>query len=350
MRFSFMSRFAAVFVSVLFFSLAVAAQEVTLTNFTFSPDNRVIGKIVPRPSRQLPRSIKLAGKNARLFTIDREHNLRFAKALPAKDQSQWYDVVLKYDSGGKVHQDTFRVVKDEFVRNKVIAHRGAWKNTGATENSIAALQHAIRLGCAGSEFDVHLSADSVMFVHHDPKIQDIGIEATTATELSRLKLSNGESLPTLAAHLEAGMKQNKTRLIVELKPSVVSKARGQALARKAVALVARYHAQGWVDYISFDYDILKQVLALDPYAKVAYLKGDKSPAAVSQDKFYGLDYHFGVFQKNPQWLEQAKQQNLTINVWTVNEPALMDWFLENKADFITTNEPEILLEKVKKQQ
>ena len=350
MKLSFVSRLAAVFAAVFFFSLAAAAQVVTLTNFTFSPDKRVIGKIVPLPSRQLPANIKLAGKNARLFTIDQDHNLSFRKALPAKAQSQWYEVVLKYTSKGKARQDTFRVVKDEFVRNKVIAHRGAWKNTGATENSIAALQHAIRLGCAGSEFDVHMSADSVLFVHHDAKFRDIGIEASPAAELSKLKLKNGESLPTLAAHLQEGMKQNKTRLIVELKPSVVSGARGQALARKAVALVARYQAQGWVDYISFDYDILKQVLALDPYAKVAYLKGDKAPATLSQDKFYGLDYHYGVFQKNPSWMQQAHQHGLTINVWTVNDPAMMDWFLKNKADFITTNEPEILLEKVKKQQ
>jgi glycerophosphoryl diester phosphodiesterase len=46
---------------------------------------------------------------------------------------------------------------------RVIAHRGAWKNTGVPENSIASLQHAIALGCYGSEFDVHLSADSVPF-------------------------------------------------------------------------------------------------------------------------------------------------------------------------------------------
>jgi glycerophosphoryl diester phosphodiesterase len=41
----------------------------------------------------------------------------------------------------------------------VIAHRGAWKNAGVPENSIASLQHAIDLCCYGSEFDVHMSAD-----------------------------------------------------------------------------------------------------------------------------------------------------------------------------------------------
>jgi glycerophosphoryl diester phosphodiesterase len=334
----------------LFLSAGAWAQGLTLTNFTFSPDKRVIGKIVPRPSQPQPVKLQLTGKNARLFTIDKNQNLAFRKSLPAKDQSPWYDVVVRYGVRDQLRQDTLRVVKDEFIRNKVIAHRGAWKNTGATENSVAALQHAIRLGCAGSEFDVHLSADSVLFILHDPKIQGIGVEQTSAAELSRIKLANGESLPTLAAYLQEGIKQNKTRLILEMKPSVVSKERSLALARKSVALVNKYRAQGWVDYISFDYDILKQVLALDPYAKVAYLKGDKTPAEMARDKFYGLDYHFGVLQKNPQWMQEAHEKGLTINVWTVNDPALMDWFLERKADFITTNEPEILLQKIKQVQ
>src|SRR3954466_14307062 len=86
--------------------------------------------------------------------------------------------------------------KKKYV-TRVIAHRGAWKNTGATENSLAALRHAIDLGCYGSEFDVHMSADSVLFVLHDHAIQGVNIEKSTAAELLRIKLANGETLPTL---------------------------------------------------------------------------------------------------------------------------------------------------------
>jgi glycerophosphoryl diester phosphodiesterase len=350
MRLPAFCRFLTIALAALLPGAGALGQDITLTRFTFSPESRQIGRIVPRASRPMPGKLKLGGPTARLFTIDRNHNLSFRKSLPAQQQSPWYEVVIRYKVRTEVHQDTFRVVQDQFLRNQVIAHRGAWKNTGATENSIAALQHAIRLGCAGSEFDVHLSADSVLFVLHDPKIQDIAIETTAGPELARLKLKNGESLPTLAAYLQEGVKQNKTRLVLEMKPSIVSKERSLALARATVALVSKYRAQGWVDYISFDYDILKQVLALDPYAKVAYLKGDVAPAVLARDKFYGLDYHFSVLQKNPDWLLEARRLGLTTNVWTVNDPALMDWFLINKADFITTNEPELLLEKVKQSQ
>jgi glycerophosphoryl diester phosphodiesterase len=229
-------------------------------------------------------------------------------------------------------------------KNKVIAHRGAWKNTGAPQNSIAALEHAIKLGCVGSEFDVHMSADSVMFVCHDHTIQGIHIEKTNASDLSKIKLSNGESLPTLEAYLLAGKKQKKTRLVLEIKTSQISKERSLALARLCVELVKKTKTKKIVDYIAFDYDVCKKVKELDPSAAVAYLSSDKAPAVVAQDKIDGLDYHFSAFKKNENWIEEAKAQKLSLNVWTVNDKESMKWFLEKNLDFITTDEPEILLE------
>jgi len=332
----------------LFCSSTVMAQnKIMLSNYTYAPGQTNIGKVVVSKATATEPKFKLVGESARNFKIDKTNNLIISKALATQNQSQWHDVVMEANTGDGIIRDTLRVVKDDFIRNQVIAHRGAWKNTGATENSIAALQHAIKLGCAGSEFDVHMSSDSVLFIHHDPEVENTPIEKTSAAELTKLKLSNGENLPTLEAYLQEGTKQNRTRLILEIKPSVISKERSLALAQKVVEMVCQNKAQGWVDYISFDYDILKKVLALDLYAKVAYLNGDKTPAELAQDKFYGFDYHFKVLQKNENWLAEAHQKKLTVNSWTVNDTALMDWLLANKADFITTNEPEILLQKVK---
>lgn len=255
---------------------------------------------------------------------------------------------MAFQNAGRAAQDTFRIVKDDFIVNKVIAHRGAWKNTGQTENSIGALEQAIALGCAGSEFDVHMSTDGIPFVNHDHSLQGVHIEKTPAAELARLKLQNGEPLSTLEAYLQAGTKQNNTRLILEIKPSSIGKERSLALTAMVVDMVRKHRAQAWVDYISFDYDVLQKVKELDPFAKVAYLNGDKAPEVLAKDKHYGLDYHYSVLQKNQNWFAEAREKNLTINAWTVNDEQLMDWLLENQVDFITTNEPEKLLQKVNK--
>lgn len=228
-------------------------------------------------------------------------------------------------------------------KNKVIAHRGAWKNTGATENSIGALEHAIKLGCYGSEFDVHMSADSVLFVLHDHSIKGTHIEKTNSQELSQIKLENGESLPTLEAYLKAGSKQKKTRLILEIKPSSVNKERSLALAAKCVELVKKMKVEKITDYISFDFDVCLKVKQLAPKAHVEYLKGDKTPDEIAAAGLDGIDYHFNVLKKNEDYIPAMRQKKLTTNVWTVNDEASLKYFLEKDVDFITTNEPELLL-------
>ena len=98
-----------------------------------------------------------------------------------------------------------------------------------------------------------------------------------------------------------------------------------------------------VAYISFDYDILKKVQELDPPASTQYLNGDYTPEQLKEGGISGLDYNISVFRKNPDWIARAQKANLILNAWTVNSEADMKWLLENKFQFITTNEPELLL-------
>ena len=88
-------------------------------------------------------------------------------------------------------------------KNQVIAHRGAWKAKNLPENSIAALKHAFKLKCYGSEFDVHLTLDSVAVVNHDPTFLGLNIAKSTYNQLLVKKLSNGESIPTLENYLKS---------------------------------------------------------------------------------------------------------------------------------------------------
>jgi len=232
-------------------------------------------------------------------------------------------------------------------KTKVIAHRGAWKNTSATENSIAALENAIKLNCYGSEFDVHMSADSVLFVNHDHTIQGTDIEKATAEELSKIKLSNGETLPTLESYLKTGGKQKKTRLILEIKTSSIGKERSLALAAKCVEMVKKLNVEKITDYIAFDYDVCLKVKQLAPKAHVEYLNGDKTPAEILAAGLSGIDYHYSVYKKNENYIEEMHKEKLTTNAWTVNDKSTMQWFIDKKVDFITTNEPEQLIELLK---
>lgn len=53
------------------------------------------------------------------------------------------------------------------AQTQVVAHRGYWRAPGSAQNSIASLCKADSINCYGSEFDVWLSTDGVLFVNHD---------------------------------------------------------------------------------------------------------------------------------------------------------------------------------------
>lgn len=233
--------------------------------------------------------------------------------------------------------------KPQFHDNIVVVHRGAWKANSLPENSIVSLKQAIVIGAHGSEFDVHITADDSLEVHHDDDYKGMLIQDTPYKELMIEKLSNGEQLPTLRAYLKEGLKQNTTKLILEIKKTKSPK-RTLTLTRMVVNLGKEINAEKWVDYITFNYETGKLVHELNPNAKIAYLKGDVSPSQAKKDGYTGLDYNINRYRKNPEWIPEARTLGMSINAWTVNSKGDMIYMMDQNAEYITTNEPELLLQ------
>lgn len=260
-----------------------------------------------------------------------------------KNSKYWFFVALVV---GAAACSTIKRI--QFAKNKVIAHRGAWKTAQFPQNSIAALQQAVTLKCAGTEFDVRMTADNVLVINHDPTFFGDTIEQKTYRELSRHALKNGEKLPTLRKYIKEGKRNNEqTRLVLEVKPSIINKEQSIRAAEEAVEIVRKMKARHLVVYISFDFEILKRIHELDPLASTQYLTGDKTPAEIKEAGFSGIDYHFSVYRQHPEWLTEARQHGLVLNAWTVNDAETMDWLLAEDFDFITTDQPELLLERVR---
>lgn len=234
-----------------------------------------------------------------------------------------------------------------FSQTKVIAHRGYWDCEGSAQNSITALNKAHEVGAYGSEFDVSITADGIPVVNHDDSIQGFCIETSLYEDIKDLKLKNGETLPTLEDYLKQGKQNKGTQLILEIKPHkrVVNEDRA---VTAILALVQKYQLEDQVEYISFSMNICKELIRRAPAAQVAYLRGEVSPADLKVLGFTGLDYHYKVFEKNPGWIQEAKNAGLTVNVWTVDDPVVMQSMIEQNVDFITTDKPEQLKEIVKK--
>ncbi|SHE45757.1 glycerophosphodiester phosphodiesterase [Dysgonomonas macrotermitis] len=223
-------------------------------------------------------------------------------------------------------------------QTKVIAHRGYWDCEGSAQNSIAALNKAHEIGVYGSEFDVIITPDGVPVVNHDDVIEGMRIEDTPYERIKDLKLKNGETLPTLEQYLIAGKANEGTQLILEIKPHREKVNEDRAVAA-TLALVTKYNLQKQVEYISFSMNICKELLRQSPESQIAYLEGELSPKEIKEIGLTGIDYHYSVFEKHPDWIIEAKSLGLSINAWTVNDPLIMKTLIDQQVDFITTDKP-----------
>lgn len=225
----------------------------------------------------------------------------------------------------------------------VVAHRGYWRTDGSAQNSLTSLRRAAEIGCYGSEFDVWMTADGVPVVFHDDKINDIKIEDTTFATLMNHRLSNGEFIPTLQQFLYEALKYPQCKLIFELKPHRNAEREDKATLL-SIKLLKELGLLERTEFISFSRNACQFIHKQLPNAKVAYLGSDLAPKDAKALGVTGIDYHFPYFEKNPQWLDEAKQEGLEVNVWTVDgEQALTHYNGLKGVDIITTNDPELLL-------
>ena len=66
------------------------------------------------------------------------------------------------------------------------------------------------------------------------------------------------------------------------------------------------------------------------------------PKSIKALGLAGIDYSMGALRRNPQWIKQAHDLGLEVNVWTVDSEEDLKYFIEQGVDYITTNYPERL--------
>ncbi|WP_455667038.1 glycerophosphodiester phosphodiesterase [Phocaeicola sp.] len=233
------------------------------------------------------------------------------------------------------------------AQTKVIAHRGYWDCEGSAQNSIASLKKAAEAGVYGSEFDVQMTKDKELVVNHDDSIEGLLIGDTPYSQLKDLKLKNGETLPTLDDYLKAGKELPQVQLILEIKPHR-TKAEEDEATSIIVRKVKEMQMEKQVEYISFSMNICEQLVKLTPESEIAYLKSDVAPKELKEKGINGIDYFIMVMSNKPEWIEEAHQQGMKVNVWTVNEPDHIRKMIDLKVDFVTTDHPVEALQLVNK--
>lgn len=226
---------------------------------------------------------------------------------------------------------------------QICAHRGFWQceAAGNAQNSLASLKAAQDNGFWGSEFDVHITADDVVVVNHDPSFRGMGIQTGTYPGLlQRGTLANGEQLPTFEQYMELGAQSTSTMLVLEFKKQR-SRERADAMMDRCIGILKEkgLWSPSRVMFISFDYEACKRIAHLVPGFTVQYLDGDKTPEEVHADGINGIDYHYSVFREHPDWVARAHRLGMSVNAWTVDRKDDMQYLIGLGVDCITTNKP-----------
>lgn len=224
---------------------------------------------------------------------------------------------------------------------QVIAHRGWWtKGGGTAQNSRLSLQNALDAGFYGSETDVWLTTDGRVVVNHNSSIGGVTIQTSPYSALQNVRLSNGETVPTLDDFLDLlAASTTPTKLIIEIKTHSAAD-RNNACCDSVVNMVKRRGLQDKVEYIAYSISNCRRLVADDSTAMVQYLNGDLGPATLYSYAVMGMDYTKAQFKNNSTWVSGAHERGMVTNAYTINDASEMAEVNNMDIDFITTNYPD----------
>ncbi len=240
----------------------------------------------------------------------------------------------------------------------VVAHRG-----GAAlkkENSLQAFSNAISLKVDAIELDVHLSADGVLIVHHDPLVKNengkkIAIRELDAQYLTSLKIDEDQYIPTFEEVLVLLKESADYQVImfVEIKVDDRNK-RYLHIEEKVIDLLHEYDFLEAAYILSFDFPTLETIkkinndLHTSALISKAYLSsvGAKGIDRVVEDMRNLKISSVGVkdIYLTQTMIDALHKIDIQVGVWTVNDEREMKKFQSMNVDFITSDNP-ILLER-----
>jgi glycerophosphoryl diester phosphodiesterase len=229
------------------------------------------------------------------------------------------------------------------------AHRGA--SGYFPENTMIAFEKAIELGCDGIETDVQMTSDGVLVLFHDEEVSrttdGIGlVKDYTYKNLRNLsagswfdKKFSMEKIPT-AEELILLAKSNGIKINFELKTGIVLY---PGIERKIIDLIYKHNMEHSIILSSFNHYSMVDCKQLDKNitAGLLYDEGLYRPSLYC--KSIGCDaIHPDYHSVTEEIIQEAKQNRILINSYTVNDEKIMKKLLSWKIDGIITNYPDKL--------
>lgn len=238
---------------------------------------------------------------------------------------------------------------------QIWAHRGA--SGYAPENTLEAFWLAYEMGADGIELDVQLTSDRQIVVLHDETVNRTSDGTGYVAELTLEKLKTlhfnkihpeyaKAAIPTLQEVL-ALVKPTQMIVNIELKTGVNFY---EGIEEAVLKLVQDMGMEDRVIYSSFNHSSIMRIKRLKPDATCGFLYCDGIYKAAEYAKIYGIEaLHPSLNNMQyPQLIEQCRDVDIKLHVWTVNEKRDIQQMLDLGVDAIITNYPDRAYEMIHK--
>lgn len=236
------------------------------------------------------------------------------------------------------------------MKNRIIAHRGASKY--APENTMPAFQLAYDMQAEGIETDVQLTKDGIPILIHDETLhRTTGVKGFvknyTLEEIQKLDAGsyfspkfNGSKLITLEEFL--GWACNKSLYVnLELKNNKIDY---KDLESKVLDLLEKYQLKEQTTISSFSSKSVKRMRELDSNMDVALLRSRRHEDLTGYAVSLGASsLHINYRLLTHQLIEESKNRNLPLRVYTVNRRGSIMKCLKRQCDGIITDVPDRVL-------
>lgn len=231
------------------------------------------------------------------------------------------------------------------------AHRGASKYY--PENTILSIKEGIKAGAEGIEIDVHKTKDNKLVVIHDEDIERTFkgkglVKDYTLTKLKEFKCRNKvfqENLdcriPTLEEVLEI-IKVAGIMLNIELKTDEIHY---EGIEKDVIDLVNKYDLKDKVILSSFNHESIKIVREIDNEIKTGLLYEKPIKDIINYANRLGAyAIHPDISLVTEELLREASENNIKVNIYTVNSPIIMRKLIKAGANGLFTDYPDLLNE------
>lgn len=234
---------------------------------------------------------------------------------------------------------------------KILAHRGA--SAIAPENTMIAFKKALDLGSHGIETDIHMTKDGVLVLCHDESVDRTTngtgfIKDYTFGELRKLDAGvkfdskfEGARIPTLE-ELLIYVSDKDVYLNLELKSGPIIYPDIEA---KVLELLYKFNCTENTIISSFNHYSLAELRKLDPHIKlgILYMAGLYEPWDYAK-RLGANAIHPYMYSLMPEIIKGAKMNSMPINVFTVDDPKMIQSFIGAKVEGLITNQPQVALE------